>query len=104
MQKRQDFSEKEILDILNRELSGINSENCIEICRRKIVIVFPEGMCISCSDKILQQIAELRESHKKCLVVVIPESLHKEFDIYNDAVYHLNNVVFSSDFFEFYRC
>lgn len=58
-------------------------------------------MCISCSDKILQQIADLRESQKKCLVVVIPESLHKEFDIYNDAVYHLNNVVFSSDFLNF---
>lgn len=58
-------------------------------------------MCISCSDKIFQQIISLKESQKKNLIVVLPESLHKEFDIYNESVYHLNNVGYASDFLNF---
>lgn len=100
-QKKQDASEKEILRILARERAGINPGNMFEQCIGKIVVVFPEGMCISCSDKIFQQIISLKESQKKNLIVVLPESLHKEFDIYNESVYHLNNVGYASDFLNF---
>lgn len=43
----------------------------------------------------------MKESQKKNLIVVLPESLHKEFDIYNESVYHLNNVGYASDFLNF---
>lgn len=101
MQKKQDSSEKEILHILNRERAGVNFENMFEQCIGKIVVVFSEGMCISCSDRILQQITDLKEAQKQKLVVIIPESLQQEFKIYNESVYHLNNVNYSSDFLNF---
>ena len=71
--------------------SAVNVEG-VEQCFGKMIIVLPEGMCMGCSEGLFRQIEDLSEIQKNNLVLVVPKTIQKEFDIYNNSIYHIKNI------------
>ena len=101
LEQKVELCEDEIFKILFREQMGYVNVEGVEQCFGKMIIVLPEGMCMGCSEGLFRQIEDLSEIQKNNLVLVVPKTIQKEFDIYNNSIYHIKNIIYSSDFLNF---
>lgn len=101
LQREIESSEKEIFQILEREQKGFNAVEGFEQGLGKVVLVLPEGICMGCSEHLFDQINQLTDIQKENLLLVIPLSTRRQFEIYNNSMYKLKHVIYSSGFLNF---